>query len=268
VYLGTAVGFSTTAINWTLPSGGFSTSTHNYGFRETIGTYGSLNGIVGSNSWSTMDLNGDDKADLVVTSIGDGTFGNCFGVGSNPYWKVYLGTAAGFSTTAINWTLPSGGFNTSTHNYGFREPFGNPSTDVGSNGWSTMDINGDNKSDLVVTSIGDGTFGNCFGIGSNPYWKVYLNNSSSSDINETFFSNTKIYPNPTTGLAVLQIMGGTGETGQLEVLDLQGRVVYKKELTILEAQTEEVDISTEPTGVYILRLISTKVLITSRLIKE
>ncbi len=76
------------------------------------------------------------------------------------------------------------------------------------------------------------------------------------------------YPNPTTGLAVLQIMGGTGEMGQLEVVDLQGRVVYKKELIVLGAQTEQVDISTEPNGVYILRLISSKILITSRLIKE
>jgi hypothetical protein len=76
------------------------------------------------------------------------------------------------------------------------------------------------------------------------------------------------YPNPTTGLAELQIMGGTGESGQLEVVDLQGRTVYKKELTVLGTQSEQVDISAEPNGVYILRLISSKILITNRLIKE
>jgi hypothetical protein len=77
-----------------------------------------------------------------------------------------------------------------------------------------------------------------------------------------------VYPNPTTGRAMFQVIGGKGENGYLEVLDLQGRVVYRKEVTLFDSATEEIDLSSEPNGLYVLRLISSQLLNTQKLIKE
>src|SRR2546423_640640 len=77
----------------------------------------------------------------------------------------------GFPTTATNWTLPGGG----DINKGFYMPGGAGKAATGSQDWSTFDINGDGKPDMVVTAeYANGYTDNdlCFGVGANPYWKV------------------------------------------------------------------------------------------------
>src|SRR5690606_15581258 len=116
---------------------------------------------------------------LVITSQGNGSYKDSFGVGTSPYWRVYLNTGSGFSTTLINWTLPAGGYKDSGgHNYGFYGTAEDGYYYSGCQGWSTMDINGDGKVDMIVTSQGNGTYKDSFGVGSSPYWKVYLSRST------------------------------------------------------------------------------------------
>ncbi len=175
-------GFSTSAFTWPLPSGGKMNSSgeHNFGFNVTSGDGAYYNG---SNSWSLMDLNGDYYPDLIVTSEGDGTYRDAFGMGSNPHWKVYFNNkTSGFSKSAVTWALPSGGKTNSAgeHNYGFNVTSGDGAYYNGSNSWSLMDLNGDYYPDLIVTSEGDGTYRDAFGMGSNPHWKVYFNKTVSS----------------------------------------------------------------------------------------
>jgi len=58
----------------------------------------------------------------------------------------------GFSTTATNWGLPPGGYLNGGTNYSFNELYGG-STSSGDNGsqlWTTSEMNGDGKPDLVV----------------------------------------------------------------------------------------------------------------------
>ncbi|APR87378.1 cell surface protein [Minicystis rosea] len=134
VYKNTGSGFATTATSWTLPAGAPAGS----GFFTFANTY-----------WTTADLDGDAKPDLVVT---DGA------TEQNRAWKVYKNTGSGFATTATSWTLPAGapagsGFFTFANTY-----------------WTTADLDGDAKPDLVVT---DGA------TEQNRAWKVYKNTGSS-----------------------------------------------------------------------------------------
>ena len=71
---------------------------------------------------------------------------------------------SGFAASAAMWPVPSGGFD----GLGFH--------DVATGLWSTSDIDGDQKPDLVWTRP-DSTSGTqpVFGYGASPYWQVFRN---------------------------------------------------------------------------------------------
>ncbi|RZJ33168.1 MAG: T9SS type A sorting domain-containing protein [Flavobacterium sp.] len=176
-------GFGTTPTNWAIPQGGHTYSSINYGYDALADTGG---GEVGNQTWSVLDINGDSKADLVVTAetVEFQQFSNdaiAFGTGSNRYWKVYLNNGSnGFSTTAVNWPIPQGGHTYSTIDYGFDALADTAGSTLGDQTWSVLDMNNDNKPDLVVTAqtVEFEQFANdaiAFGSGNNRYWKVYLN---------------------------------------------------------------------------------------------
>ncbi len=185
VYLNNGTGFDSNPINWSLPQGGQISSFATYGFNAIAD--GSAGSQVGDQSWTTIDMNGDNKPDLVVTaevvSIPSYNIDSVFGLPANPYWKVYLNNGTGFNSTPVNWTLPQGGAISSFATYGFNAlADGSAGSLVGDQSWSTMDINGDSKPDLIVTSqvvsIPSYNISSTFGLPSNPYWKVYLNNGT------------------------------------------------------------------------------------------
>ncbi|WP_343785919.1 T9SS type A sorting domain-containing protein [Wandonia haliotis] len=149
VYLNTGSGFSSTAQNWTIP---------------VVEDYAQSLDQVNSTNYSLIDMNGDGKPDLVDAQD------NASGVvwltgGSVPYWKVYLNTGSGFSSTAQNWTIP------------VVEDYAQSLDQVNSTNYSLIDMNGDGKPDMVDAQD------NASGVvwltgGSVPYWKVYLNTGS------------------------------------------------------------------------------------------
>jgi hypothetical protein len=153
VHLNTGSGFASTAAHWAVPS------------------MGTANGLssVSANVWSTFDMNGDEKPDLVYTSDvnGDSSNPTVWGGDSAAHWKVYTNTGSGFATAAVNWTVPSLG-----------APTGYWLT--GTSFWSTFDIDGDGRSDLVTT--GDhsksASMPPVWGGDGAAYWKVYLNTGS------------------------------------------------------------------------------------------
>ncbi|MGE0870356.1 MAG: FG-GAP repeat domain-containing protein [Kofleriaceae bacterium] len=167
------------AQSWSLPSAAF------------IREYGGAE-MYGQESWSMFDIDGDGRPDLVATNhLVDDGFGPLvrpFGDSSNPHWRVYRNTGAGFAP-AIQWLLPTIG---GTIGVGF--PYqGWNAYQNGDESWSTFDIDGDNRPDLVATNkrYGNGFVG-VFGFDSTPHWRVYRNTG-------TGFASPTMWPLPPDG---------------------------------------------------------------------
>ncbi|MEO7327161.1 MAG: VCBS repeat-containing protein, partial [Minicystis sp.] len=115
IYKNIGTGFSPTSVDWSLPAG----SPNGNGYFTFV------NGL-----WSTFDLTGSGKIDLVVTEAA---------TEKNRKWKRYENTGAGFAAKSTDWSLPAG----SPNGNGYFIP---------ANGlWSTFDLSGSGRPDLIVT---------------------------------------------------------------------------------------------------------------------
>jgi len=185
VYLNTGNAFADTAINWPVPATGgyYDTSQTDWSY-NLLSNPGAVNNQC--NTWTTMDINGDGRPDLVVTAQGNGSKLLGFAIGNNPYWQVYLNTDSGFSSTALNWALPAGGYvDDSATSYGFYQVSNTGAVYNHCNAWTTIDINGDHKPELVVTAVGNGNLPLVFGAGLNPQWQVYANTGTGFTLSAT-----------------------------------------------------------------------------------
>ncbi len=256
VYLNNGNGFSSTSTNWPIPQGGEVYSTIDYGFNALAAS--TTGGDVGNQSWSIIDMNSDNRPDLVVTAESKEftQFSNqatAFGPANAKYWKVYLNNGNGFNATAANWQLPQGGEVYSTIDYGYNALAGySGGGDVGDQTWSVLDMNNDNKPDLVVTAqtIEFAEFSNqaiAFGTGSNRYWKVFFNSGllETADF-ASVDGQMAVYPNPSAGIFHVEAPLGTGQMN-LNVYDLSGR-------SMLQVQGNTVDLSSFPQGIYLLNV--------------
>jgi hypothetical protein len=66
-----------------------------------------------------------------------------------------------------------------------------------------------------------------------------------------------VYPNPTQGLLNLSFRGINEEQGRIELFDLTGRIVYKREMSFKNEQITELDLHGIVKGIYQLRLTAT-----------
>ena len=166
VFLNTGAGFATTPIVWTLPDIGLS----DVPYSTNLGT--------GTRWWSTLDLNGDNRPDLVQTGDPTRTGGYVFGAGTaSPSWRVFLNTGTGFATTATVWAVPNIGLSDGPYSANLA---------TGTRWWSTLDLNGDNRPDLVQTGDPARTGGYVFGAGTaSPTWRVFLNTGSGFAMSAT-----------------------------------------------------------------------------------
>lgn len=193
VYLNTGTGFSSSPFNWTTPTGGYYDGSGN-----SLGYIYLFSGICNNQQcqyWSTQDINGDDLPDLIVPGERTGFAHYQYNVGTTPYWKIHINTGTGFNNSPINWSTPSGGAYSGTTFLGFNETSSIGCSFTGCNSWSLEDINGDGLDDLIVTAE-DSILMTQFGAGTNPYWKVYLNNGITSVNEATTNDRIRIYPNP------------------------------------------------------------------------
>lgn len=149
IYRATAAGFTTPPTSFGVPSGG-SDPLNAY-------TFGRLSG----NLWATMDVDGDQLLDFIVTGNTVGSARRPFTTAkSTPYWKVYRGSSTGFASTPTTWVVPGG-----VEYPEDGDPYGTRS--------ATFDIDGDGKPDLVTFGARD-VFGAAAGT---PHWRVYLGSS-------------------------------------------------------------------------------------------
>lgn len=92
-------------------------------------------------NWSTLDLNGDRRVDLALTS--NPQTGAIFSTGGVTHWNVHLGTATGFSSAITQWVVPA--------NPSVAQGYTVANSATASSFWSTIDISGDGRPDLVHT---------------------------------------------------------------------------------------------------------------------
>jgi hypothetical protein len=179
VYLNTGSGFSNLPIMWSLPNGGKLTSGIIYGFDHVAGTALMFHNT-GSQTWNIMDIDGDKKPDLIVSAQLQGGYVTSFSPSFNQYWKIYLNTGSGFSSAPTNWNLPNGGKLTSGITYGYNgiSGYAFTSDNTGSQTWALVNMTGDSKPELVITSQLQGGDVTCFSPGLNPYWIVYDNSGT------------------------------------------------------------------------------------------
>jgi hypothetical protein len=227
VYLNNGTGFSSASSAWTVPD----LSPYEI-YRPAFSN---------ANAVSTMDINGDSKADLIYPSYSYTVFGSP----GNYYWKVYLNNGSGFVSSVLNWSVPDNSPYETT-----RPAFSNK------NAVSTIDMNGDSKADLIYPSYSYTIFGNP----GNYYWKAFLNTAPSTGITnlEKQAGELIIYPNPTSGLITLN--------------DIEGKTVFVYNALGILVQTElqtgganyELDLSQQPKGIYFVRVG----ILTKKVIKE
>jgi hypothetical protein len=134
--------------------------------------------------WTTTDLTGDGRSDLVVTAelVGQGRDGRVrpFGQEGKHHWKVFPGGEDGFTSAPVEWSLPEGGSGDDSFfrvdNAAHLGPRNFPDTE-GFQFWWLGDLVGDDTRDLVVTAeVVDGDL-RTFESDDGRYWKVYEGSS-------------------------------------------------------------------------------------------
>ena len=164
VYWGEEDGFSDVFSRWSVPQSG-----------EEDGFFGTFWGD--DTRWfSTRDLNGDGKPDLIQTADTELSGGFAFTDETGSYWKVYFNEGDGFTNSFTRWQIPSSG----QEDGFFTLSYGN-----GNRWFTTLDLNGDALPDLVHTADPDRDNGFVWSDGDGAYWNVYWNGGSGFDLEPT-----------------------------------------------------------------------------------
>jgi hypothetical protein len=241
VFLNTGDGFDQKATGWKLPAGGLDNQSFNSLSNETPGSNN------GSQLWTTLDMNGDNKPDLVAYQELDAGVLGVIGVPNVPYWKVFLNTGDGFASSATAWKLPAGGLDNQSFNSLSNET---PGSNNGSQLWTTLDMNGDNKPDLVAYQELDVGVMGVLGLPNVPYWKVFLNTPAMNAIekNATQSNKIKVFPNPTYGKFIIETTPNL--QGNIAIFNMMGIKVFNS--TIVD-QKLTIDLSELPKGTYYIK---------------
>ncbi len=78
--------------------------------------------------------------------------------------------------------------------------------------------------------------------------------SGISDLDPTLNTELSIFPNPSNGVFTVKLNSGTRVSGQLEVIDVTGRMVFSEEVDLIGKQNVSVDLGLNAKGIYTVLL--------------
>src|SRR5262245_2895251 len=159
--------FATTAEDWPVPASGFD------------GGFAQPSSSAAYRYWSTLDVDGDRRPDIVHTGATD-LSESAWDAGGSPFWKLFRGGKRGWSADMVKWQVPPSGSS------GFY------SVGLVGGGWQRFDITGDGLPDLVQTA--DPGSGAVWGFGEDPHWKVFENDGEGG-----FTTPQRDWPVPESG---------------------------------------------------------------------
>jgi len=93
--------------------------------------------------------------------------------------------------------------------------------------------------------------------------QVNINTTTTTLDNLTEF---KVYPNPTSGSTRIAVEMNTPENIQLDILDINGRVIESLERENLVSEVFELDLNSLPAGMYMARMVMGTQVITERIV--
>jgi len=171
VYLNDGKGFAAAPTSWTVPR---NRGVGDNGLNGPWGPPSIKDAEEGDNVWDVYDITGDGKPDLVIAAYQRSFQMQAFGYPSTSHWEVFENTGTGFGSMK-EWPLPRGGLGAG----GFFGKGVSSANVPGDDVWTTVDMDGDAKPDLVVTGkVSAGTNPAVYNLGrqgDNPFWMVFRN---------------------------------------------------------------------------------------------
>ncbi len=174
VWPGHGEGFSEEYLRWSVPDSGQSD-----GFFFTSWSNG-------TRWFSTRDLNGDGRPDLIQTADPSRSGGYVWRDERGSYWRVWLGRDGGFAPDYLRWAVPESGLDD-----GFFSLYWSD----GPRWHSTIDLTGDGRPDLVQTADPHRDGGYVFNDDQGAYWVVW------AGVEGGFSAQHVRWPVPSSGLS-------------------------------------------------------------------
>ena len=153
VWYGRSGGFQSVATRWAVPDSGLPD-----GFFATQWTQG-------ERVFATIDITGDGQLDLVQTADPAQSAGKIWRDQQGHYWRVWTGLrTGGFAPEWVRWAVPESGL---------PDGFFAPWYMNGQRYFTTMDISGDGRLDLVQTADSSRAGGHVWTDDDGAYWRVW-----------------------------------------------------------------------------------------------
>lgn len=96
----------------------------------------------------------------------------------------------------------------------------------------------------------------------------FTTGTDNTGINEIQGLEMEVLPNPANDVVLLRILSGSGQSADVRMLDLTGKVVQQAQFNLITGNVQQFDISSLGAGVYVIQVFSEGETSTRRLVKQ